>query len=217
MVQETFDMAQCARIDEDSLATINYTKEKVDDLELRAAACQEAESLWLEQNHCANDAEDNWAVLREQAIEAKLDTIHTFKYAYRNSENLLDAISKVVEGATHSDAMQDISDLVVLGRKHPEPLAAIKYDASKLDALEKLGDDASNALAIANESRLSGSEAKILRDKAYTHLKEGLDELRAAGKFVFRKDEKRQKRYQSRYWKKRNNTIKKENNEEKVD
>lgn len=217
MVQEACDMVQCARNDAGSLSTINYTMEKADDLELRAAACQQAESLWLEQNHCANGAEDNWAALREQAIEAKFDTIHTFKYAYRNNKNVMDAIAEVVEGGTHADTMQDISDLVVLGKKHPEPLTAINYDLSKLDTLEKLGNDASNALAIANENRLSGSEAKVLRDKAYTYLKEGLDELRAAGKFVFRKDEKKQKRYQSRYWRKRNSTYKKENNEEKVD
>ncbi|WP_321296611.1 hypothetical protein [Marinifilum fragile] len=209
LVRETYDTVRCARVDADALATINYTSEKTDNLEQRAGACQETESLWLEENHCANNAEEDWAALREQLNEAKFDTIHTFKYAYRNDKNVLDAISDIDDGNTHADSLQDASDLVVLGRKHPEPLQAINYDLTKLDDLEKLGIDASNALAIANENRLSGSEAKLLRDKAYTYLKEGLDELRAAGKYLFRKDEKKLKRYQSKYWKRKNSENRK--------
>lgn len=216
LVRETHDTVRCARVDADLLATINYSSEKTDNLEQRAAACQEAESLWLEENHCANNAEEVWADLREQVNEAKFDTIHTYRYAYRNDENLLDAISDIADGNTHADSMQDISDLVVLGRKHPDPLNSINFDLTNLDALEKLGADASDALAIANENRLSGSEAKLLRDKSYTYLKEGIDELRAAGKYIFRKDEKKLKRYQSKYWKKRNYTYKKETSEEPV-
>eukprot|EP01029_Cantina_marsupialis_P024240 TRINITY_DN617_c4_g1_i1.p1 TRINITY_DN617_c4_g1~~TRINITY_DN617_c4_g1_i1.p1 ORF type:complete len:248 (-),score=21.47 TRINITY_DN617_c4_g1_i1:170-913(-) len=213
LVREAIDMSRCARVDIKALTGINYTIEKVVDVELRAKACQDAESLWLEENHCANTAEESWAVLRDEVNEAKFETIHTFKYAYRDDANVLAALAAVSEGASHADALQDLSDLVVIGKKHSEPLEAINYDLTKLDALAKLGQDASDALAIANEHRLRGSEAKVYRDKAYTYLKEGFDELRAAGKFLFHKNPKKLKGYVSRYWKKKNAVSRKDDAE----
>jgi hypothetical protein len=49
---------------------------------------------------------------------------------------------------------------------------------------------------------------KIIRDKAYTHLKMLVDEVREAGKYVFRNNKNRLKGYSSSYWKKRNRSKK---------
>ncbi len=46
------------------------------------------------------------------------------------------------------------------------------------------------------------SVAKSLRDKAFTHLKEAVDEIRAAGKYVFKNDPERFKGYMSQYFRK---------------
>lgn len=54
-------------------------------------------------------------------------------------------------------------------------------------------------LASANGDRLSDHELKIIRDKAYTHLKEAVDEIRAYGKFVFWQDEHKLRLYSSAY------------------
>jgi hypothetical protein len=43
---------------------------------------------------------------------------------------------------------------------------------------------------------------KIIRDKAYAHLKELVDEIREAGKYVFRNNKNRLKGYSSDYWRK---------------
>jgi hypothetical protein len=40
---------------------------------------------------------------------------------------------------------------------------------------------------------------KIMRDRAYTHLKQLVDEIRAYGKYAFWNDEEKQKRYSSEY------------------
>ena len=41
---------------------------------------------------------------------------------------------------------------------------------------------------------------KDIRDRAFTHLKEGVDTIRDAGKFLFWKDEKRAALYSSKYF-----------------
>ena len=42
-------------------------------------------------------------------------------------------------------------------------------------------------------------ETKKIRDQAYTHLKEAVDEIRETGRYVFRQDKKRVRAYASVY------------------
>jgi hypothetical protein len=50
-------------------------------------------------------------------------------------------------------------------------------------------------------------------DKAYTHMKVLVDEIREAGKYVFRNNKNRLKGYSSDYWKKQNRKKKDDNSE----
>jgi len=72
-----------------------------------------------------------------------------------------------------------------------------------------MSDQGANLLAESNGSKLKGNETKILRDKAYTHLKEVADQVRACGKYIFWKDKDRLVGYQSDYWKRKNTSNKK--------
>jgi hypothetical protein len=56
--------------------------------------------------------------------------------------------------------------------------------------------------------------SKIIRDKAYTYMKALVDEIREAGKYVFRNDKNRLKGYSSEYWRKLHR--KQSNNQEEV-
>jgi hypothetical protein len=50
-------------------------------------------------------------------------------------------------------------------------------------------------------------------DKAYSNMKELVDEIREAGKYVFRNNKNRLKGYFSSYWKKQNRKKKDDNSE----
>ena len=54
-------------------------------------------------------------------------------------------------------------------------------------------------LAAMNYDKGKGSEVKRIRDQAYTHLKEAVDEIREAGKYVFRQNKKHSLEYTSQY------------------
>lgn len=213
-LQEAEDMARCARIDIAELATINVTEVQIDDLQARIGACREVQSLWVEDQHKANQAEDSWVDIQEKANELKSELIHTFRYAYRKDENLMSAIADIAEGSTNSDTIQDLNDLSVLGKGNTDALTAINFDLTKLDTAADIAVNGADALAVANGSRQRGSDTKVLRDKAYTYLKESVDDIRAAGKFIFRNEPKKLKGYTSKYWKKRNQSVKKESDVE---
>lgn len=96
--------------------------------------------------------------------------------------------------------IQDLNDLSVLGKNNPAPLQAIGFDLGKPDVAAATSDAMANLLAMANGDRASQSETKKIRDKAFAHLKESVDQVRDAGKYLFWKNENRYKGYVSKYW-----------------
>jgi hypothetical protein len=119
--------------------------------------------------------------------------------ALQEAENLHhwsldDAVALAVVGIT--------TDIAVLGRENPEPLTAIGFDLTQLDLAATRADELANLLAEANADKADPNESKIIRDKAYTHMKALVDEIREAGKYVFRNNKNRLKGYSSDYWRK---------------
>jgi len=80
-----------------------------------------------------------------------------------------------------------------LGRENPEPLTAIGFDLTQLDRAATLADELADLLAEANGDKADPNESKIIRDKAYTYMKALVDEIREAGKYVFRNNKNRLK------------------------
>lgn len=106
-------------------------------------------------------------------------------------------------GTSNADLVQDLSDLAALGQANLPLLTAINFDETKLDQAAKEASSLSVLLAKANGERKEDSSPKITRDKAYTYLKQAVDEIYEAGKYLFWKDEARRKGYYSRYLNKR--------------
>ncbi len=48
------------------------------------------------------------------------------------------------------------------------------------------------------------NEARVIRDKAYTHLKEAVDEIKDAGKFIFRYEPDTLEKFSSDYLRRQN-------------
>jgi len=119
---------------------------------------------------------------------------------------LLNRVRAIAEGDSNADMIQDLNDLSVLGKANIVPVKAVGAKPTRLDEAATKADEMANLLAAANGDRAEQSEAKTIRDKAYTHLKELIDEIRDAGKFLFWRTPDRYKGYVSQYWKQKNRT-----------
>ncbi|WP_109437140.1 hypothetical protein [Aquimarina sp. AU119] len=86
-----------------------------------------------------------------------------------------------------------------MGKANIPELEKVKYDLRNFDIAGQKSDHLAELLAKANGATLDNSKAKDVRDRAFTHLKEALDEIRDTGKYAFRKDPERYKGYISRY------------------
>lgn len=199
-LQEGENLTKWSLMDAAALAAIGITAAMLNDLPVRAGALREAQSIWFKDRNSQLDAQREWAVAAPAAFAMRDELVHTFRYAYRNDAAILARVAEIAEGNTNADMIQDLNDLSLLGKNNMGPLSAINFSPEKLDIAANASDELANILALANGDKSLQSESKVIRDKAYTHMKELVDEIRNAGKYLFWKNEKRYKGYVSQYW-----------------
>jgi hypothetical protein len=216
-VQEAEDLYQWCLADKEQLTNAGLDWNFVTDLPMRTGALRYLQSLWRKEYQSFEDAQKEWAEKSPLVFELHDDLIHHFYHAYYAIPDLYSKVQKIADGSGNADMVQDLSDLAVLGKGNPAPLQKIKLDMELLNAAATKSAEMATLLAKANGARMSDNKTKIIRDKAYAHLKEAVDEIRRNGQYVFYRDPSKMKGYVSRYLKQQNHRVrtnKKETNPE---
>lgn len=211
-LQEAENLYHWAKDDETQLQKAGIG-EYINDLPIRAGACREAQAIWNNSQNSKEEAEKIWKVESPKAYELRDELLHTFRFAFRKQDDLLIVVSKIAEGNGHADMIQDLNELAILGSSNIKLLQQINFDQNKLQIARTTSDEMANLLGIVNGDRLNKDENLIIRNKAYTYLKEAVDEIRECGKYVFWKNTDRLKGYKSAYlsrMNKKNRNIKEE-------
>lgn len=203
-IKESEFQAQVAKEDREKLLAVGMDARYLDEIDVRVGALREAQSRWNKEYTEQEEAQKLWNEKSEDAYDLRDELLRDMRYAYRKDEALLDQVSNITEGYGHADMIQDLNDLAVLGKANTGPLQAINLDMSKLDSASAMANEMGELLGKANGGQLSDNEAKLLRDRAYTHLKEAIDEIRATGKYVFADNDRRLKGYSSDYLRRKN-------------
>lgn len=203
-LQEAEDLYHWSMDDKEALKVVGITLTMLKDLPVRTGACREAHSIWNKSFHSKEGILREWKTQAPLAFEFRDDLLQTMRYAYRKDEFLLGRVAALRAGGSNADMIQDLNDIAVVGKEYPEPLAAIGFDIAKLDQAAMLSDELAILRAKTNRDKEKQNELKVIRDKAFVYLKELVDEIRDAGKYVFRKDPQRYKGYISAFWKKKN-------------
>lgn len=198
-LQEAETLYHWALDDLPELQKAGMTVELINDLQVRAGACREAQALWQNSRNTKEEAERKWKEESPVAYNLRDELLHSFRYAFRKKDDLLAVVGKIAEGDGHADMIQDLNDLAILGKANKELLQQINFDLNKLELAGKTSDEMANLLGIVNGDRINKDERLIIRDKAYTFLKEAVDEIRECGKYVFWKKTDRLKGYKSAY------------------
>ncbi len=169
------------------------------DLPIRTGACRYAQALWMKERYNQEEAAKAWKEKSPKAYEFRNDLLADLRFAFRKRPDLLARVRAIANGEGDADMIQDLMDISVLGKANTPEMMAIKYDLSRFDVAEQESDELADLLAKANGATLDNSKAKDIRDRAYIHLKEAMDEVRDTGKYAFRKDPERFKGYISKY------------------
>ncbi|RUT72853.1 hypothetical protein [Ancylomarina longa] len=207
--EEAETLESWAMDDKEKLAIGGISEDRIKQIGIRAEVLRFYQASWIKIRRTGKESEIAWKEMAEKAADLCQEMKHAFRYAFRNDAALLGRVSEIAQGYGDADMIQDLKTYSELGLDHQELLAAIGFDVAKLAEAGRLSTEGANLLAEANGSKLKGNESKVIRDKAYTYLKEVVDEVRACGKYLFWKDPIRIKGYQSDYWKSKNGGKKK--------
>lgn len=199
-VQETEDQYHWCLDDQAALTKAGLDWNLVTSLPTRAGACREAQSLWNKERNTRQQSEQDWKDQSPDAFDLRNELVHTFRYAFRNDEGLPGRVEEISQGDTNSDMIQDLNDLAELGKANPDLLVPVNFDFSLLDLAADLSDRMGDLLGATNGERKKDSETMIVRDQAFTYLKQAMDEIRACGKYAFWRNPDRLKGYSSDYW-----------------
>ena len=209
-VQEAENLYHWSLDDQAALSDAGLSLNSITDLPVRAGACREAQSLWVKERKMNQEAEKLWMADAPAAFAMRDHLIHAFRYAFRKDAALLARVDEIAQGDSNSDMVQDLNDLSVLGKANPELLALINLAPIAMDDAAATADHMGDLLGATNGERKEESEAMIIRDKAYTYLKEAVDEIRECGKYVFWRNPERLKGYSSDYWQRKRSATAKE-------
>ncbi|WP_461644200.1 hypothetical protein [Labilibaculum euxinus] len=199
--QEALNLSYYALGDKELLVAKGLQAEYIDSLPVRVGAMQYAQSEWLAVSNSKSEAAKEWNGISEKASVLHRELLHDFRFAYRNDRELKMLVDKIAEGNGNADMIQDLSDMHALGKANPDQLATINKDMSRLDLAAEYAGVLGNLLAKANGVRDDNDKpAKEMRDRAYTYVKEAVDEICMYGKYVFWKDENKVEKYSSAYF-----------------
>ena len=198
-LQEAENLSQTALADIKKLIAAGLSEKVIANIQLYAGACREEQSIWNREYNARQVAEQQWAEQMPLGYNLREKLAHAFSYAFRADESLLKKVRAFRVGRGHADMIQDLSDIAVLGRANLPLLNAIHFDTNELNTAADLSSSLAGLFAQANGERLSDNNAKQMRDRMYTLLKQAVDEVYSCGRYLFWNDEKRLKMYRSAY------------------
>lgn len=187
-VQEAYDLYEWIAEDQEPLTNAGLEAVFITDLPNRAKILRQAQSIWMKERYSKEEAQREWDERAVDAYALKESLEASFKFAFRKHPDLVAKVNVIAEGTGHTDMVQDLSDLSVLGKANENLLLSIGMDLSDLDQAAQWSGELATLLAKVNGERNDNNRAKLQRDKAYTHLKEAMDEIRITGKYVYRKE-----------------------------
>lgn len=198
-VQEAEDLAVWSQHDRAALERVGLPWSLVEELPRRAGAARQAQSRWMAQRFAQEEARRRWKERAPGVFDLRDRLVHTFFYAFRRDPELIGRVRAIDAGEGAADVVQDLSDLVALGRNHLDLLQAVGFEPQNLEQAADLSEQAARLYAEGQADARTSDEAQLLRNRAYTYLKQAVDEVRAAGRYVFWRTPHRARGYASDY------------------
>jgi hypothetical protein len=203
-VQEAEDLNAWMHGDRALLVAHGQPAAMLDSMPIRIGALREAESEWNTSRYEKEEAQAEYEEMVAAASALLVRTTRHYRYAFRRHVALLGRLPNATSWMADADRIQYLNDLAVMGREHASLLQTAGFDLALLDALAAKSDALAEKSAAARNEKASGRGSKAMRDRAYTYLKVAVDEIRAAGRFLFWDDDVRLQGYRSEYVRKLN-------------
>lgn len=201
ILDEAKELAANARTKASDLVEGSMLK-KGFDTQLQSArdVLDRAEKIWTASR--TRTAPQRLKLARAEGEELKRETMAALRYFLKDDTEVQKRVDEIAEGTGDDDTVSDLRKLAVLAAEHSAALKKAKKLPAKLTAaLTKAADALSMAAAEGTEDKAEAAHESEsifdLRNRAYWALKNQMDDVRDAGKYVFRGDKKALKHFKS--------------------
>ena len=182
----------------DGLVAVGMPKSEVTALKRSIDATRDAQSLWVvSRDRSKSDAQKE----REaEGIELRSTIIAGARWNLRDDRVAQATVDAIQEGDGVEDLVQDLGDAAALIESRAEAFERDEtFDVSAL--AEQARSLASAIRAGLSESRTANkpTDAKVLRDRAFTYLHSRVTTIREAGRYAFRNEPAVRARFGSAY------------------
>ena len=144
-------------------------------------------------------ADKEWTIRKPAGVEVRRLLIRDFLYAFRKNQELLDCVQQIIDGKGNRDLLLDILSCSKLGKGNIPLLNKINADVTLLDKAASLYTELSDIFARMTIDPKTHKKAVSIYNKAWTYLKEALDEIYEAGRFAFDEKDERHSLFYSDY------------------
>ena len=199
VTQEAEYLHRWLQQDRDAMLRAGLNRAYVDDLPRWIGALREAESIWQRIRQVGEKARQQWDTESPKAYAMRDSLLQSMRFAYRRDKILLRRVAAIAAGTGHADMIQDLNDLAILGREAPGPLVEIGLDPKELALAAETSSAMADLLAQVTVERASNGGALMIRNQAYSLLKQAVDEIRLCGQYVCRNNPARRDGYVSEY------------------
>ena len=199
-IQEASDLTEWVREDIDELSTAGIDASIVETLSMQTKALIHAQSICVTQQISTDQKYQQYQVERAQAETLRDELTTAFRFAFGDHPDLLKQIKSKRGRGSIAALVQDLYQLSILGKDHQEKLSAIGFNLQQLDLAATSSQLLSQLHATVTQQKTQKTNNRKIRNKAYTLLKTTVEQVRAAGKYVFRNHPSRLRGYKSAHW-----------------
>ncbi len=143
--------------------------------------------------------QETWKSEKRKGYALRRKLLGAFEVAYRKEVKRLAQIDSIKEGRGDADMIIDLRSYAEMGTAYPEQLAKIFFDMTELENARTLSNQLSTLLAKCNIAPDEEKELRELRNRAYTWLKEAMDEIKTFGLWIHADDQEKRERYMSAF------------------
>jgi len=179
-----------------ALLAVGLDRGLIAELPERCTRLRDAQSNVAVLNESAKPAEQ--AKLEEEGYSIREDLLAGGRYVFRKDTAKLAVVSRITDGDSLAELPQDLNDAAELAEQERPRFLAIGIDEVKIGRARELA----GILGTRPAPKLQSDKlahAIELRNRAFGHLMEAVEEIRAAGQYVYRKDKSMVSHFRSRY------------------
>lgn len=208
VLMEASELFKWTLMDKDTLLKKGLNWKVVEDIPLRIEVLRRLETEWKMEKLKPNENHLKWKIGLQEAIKLREEILHHLYYSLRSLPGEYAKLKIVAKGKTNAAIIQSLLELSEIGKKNMAALEKNGVDISILENARTKSFELPKLLAKSISAKKEKSENLVLRNKAFYHLKEAVEEVRVTGRYAFWKNKERYKGYVSAYIKRKEQKYK---------